>query len=64
MNLFGVLAVMVVVVVGVKAESPGNSLLNCAACQTVQAKTEWACDVNCQVIKGQNGKCKCTLAFF
>ena len=46
-----------IILVGVKALSTG--ILNCAAYQTVQAKTEWACDVNCQVLKGQYGECTC-----
>ena len=62
MNLFNYLAMMMVMV-GVKAESTGNSLVNCAACQTVQAKMEWTCDVNCQIIQGQNGKCGTWLLF-
>ena len=39
----------------VKAENNGNTLVNCAACQMVQVQ-DWSCDVNCQVIKGNNGE--------
>ena len=33
------------------AEGNGNSLVSCAACQAVQVQN-FACDVNCQVVKG------------
>lgn len=57
MNLFSFLAMMMMVVVGVNTESMQNSLVNCAACQTVQLQVDnWSCDVNCQVIQGQNGE--------
>ena len=48
--------IMMVVMVGVKAGSTGNSLVNCAACQAVQTQIDnWSCDVNCKVINAQNG---------
>ena len=35
----------------------GNSLVTCAACQTLQAQIDnWSCDINCRVANGNNGK--------
>ena len=45
----------------VKSENNGNTLVNCAACQSVQVQ-DWSCDVNCQVIKGSNGEYRCQLS--
>ena len=42
----------------VKSENNGNTLVNCAACQSVQVQ-DWSCDVNCHIIKGTNGKYRC-----
>ena len=36
------------------AEGNGNSLVSCTACQAVQVQN-FACDVNCQVVKGNKG---------
>ena len=34
----------------------GNSLVTCAACQTLQAQIDnWSCDINCRVANGNNG---------
>ena len=38
----------------IRAQSTGNTLVNCAACQMVQVQ-DWSCDVSCQVIRGNNG---------
>ena len=44
-------------VIRVKGESTGNSLVNCAACQLLQPKVDhWACEVNCKTRIEQNGK--------
>ena len=41
----------------IRSEETGNSLVNCAACQSLQAKIDhWSSDVNCKVINSQNGK--------
>ena len=41
----------------IRSEETGNSLVNCAACQSLQAQiNHWSCDVNCKVINSQNGK--------
>ena len=45
----------------VLAETTGETLVNCAACQIVSTQIDWKCDVNCQVIGGSNGKCGCQL---
>ena len=38
------------------AAETGNSLVTCAACQTLQAQIDdWSCDINCQVANGNNG---------
>ena len=39
-----------------RSDTVGNSLVTCTACQAVQAK-DFACNVNCQVANGNNGKC-------
>ena len=52
-----VLIFIVSVVSLVQGEETGNSLVNCAACQSLQAQIDhWSCDVNCKVINSQNGK--------
>ena len=40
----------------VRGEETGNSLVTCAACQTLQAQIDnWSCDINCKVANGNNG---------
>ena len=52
-----------IIILLVKAENNGNTLVNCAACQISQVKN-WSCDVKCQVIKGNNGKYNCQLSSY
>ena len=38
------------------AGETGNSLVTCAACQTLQTQIDdWSCDINCRVANGNNG---------
>ena len=37
------------------AEPTGNALVSCSACQAVQVQN-FACDVNCQIVKGNQGE--------
>ena len=40
----------------VQAAETGNSLVTCAACQTLQAQIDnWSCDINCRVANSNNG---------
>ena len=56
-HLKGISCILVLFVSFIRSEETGNSLLNCAACQTLQAKIDhWSCNVNCKVINSQNGK--------
>ena len=41
----------------IRNEETGNSLVNCAACLSVQTQVDnWSCDVNCKVVNSENGK--------
>ena len=39
------------------AENLSNTVVNCAACRTVEQQvTSWDCKVNCEVTQGSNGE--------
>ena len=49
-HLKGISCILVLFVSFIRSEETGNSLVNCAACQALQAKIDhWSCDVNCKV---------------
>ena len=49
--------VFVVLFATSEAGNHGNNLVTCATCQALQLQLDsWKCDVNCQVVKGNNGK--------
>ena len=56
-NFCKILSVILSVVSVIRSEETGNSLVNCAACLSVQTQVDnWSCDVNCKVVNSQNGK--------
>ena len=50
-------AIVMLFVALVDAGNQGNSLVTCASCQALQLQfNSWKCNVNCEVVRGNNGK--------
>ena len=52
-----ILSIILLMISVIRNEETGNSLVNCAACLSVQTQVDnWSCDVNCKVVNSENGK--------
>ena len=57
MRIYSGILILQSFVINVLSVETGNSLVTCAACQSLQAQiNNWSCDINCQVVKGSSGK--------
>ena len=55
-NLKGIFYIFVILMPFVYGEEAGTSLVNCAACLSVETEIDnYSCKVNCQVLDSQNG---------
>ena len=56
-RMTGIFAIVMVFVTIVEPGNQGNNLVTCATCQALQLQFDsWRCNVNCEVVKGNNGK--------
>ena len=55
-NLKGIVYILVTLIHLIYGDETGTSLVNCAACLSVQTQIDnYSCKVNCQVFDSQNG---------